>query len=147
MPQSASPREVFAQLLDGVTSRKFDNLHLLYAEDTIVEHPFAATAARRLEGREPLREHFAAGAALPMEMRASNVVIHDTADPEVIVAEFDYHGRVTTTRRTFTVPNIFVMRIRDGKIVSSRDYVNHVALAAAFDRLPQLVAAVSGQLA
>src|SRR5215212_7637262 len=101
MPQVASPREVFARLLDGVTSRTFADLHLLYAEDAIVEHPFAASAARRLEGREALRKHFAAGATMPLEMRASNVVIHDTADPEVIVAEFDYHGRVTSTGRTF----------------------------------------------
>lgn len=49
-----------------------------------------------------------------------------------IVAEFDYHGRVTTTRRTFTASNIFVLRVRDGRIVSSRDYHNHHVLADAF---------------
>ena len=119
MALPASPREIFARLLDGVTSRAFAELHLLYAEDTIVEHPFAATAARRLEGREALREHFAGGAAMPLELRASNVVIHDTADPEVIVAEFDYHGRVTTTGRTFTIPNIFVMRVRENSASQS----------------------------
>jgi ketosteroid isomerase-like protein len=145
MPQSASPREVFAQLLDGVTSRALADLHTLYAEDAVVEHPFATSAARRLEGREAIRQHFAAGASIPLEMRASNIVIHDTADPELIVAEFDYHGRVTSTSRTFAVPNIFVIRVRDGKIVSSRDYVNHLALAAALDRLPQLVEAISKQ--
>lgn len=132
------------QLLEGVTSRALADLHLLYAEEAIVEHPFAATAARRLEGRNALREHFAAGAAAPLELRADNIVINDTGDPEVIVAEFDYHGRVTTTGRTFTIPNIFVMRVREGKIVSSCDYVNHLALAA-FDRLPQLVEAISVQ--
>jgi hypothetical protein len=42
------------------------------------------------------------------------------------------------------VPNIFVMRVRDGKIVSSHDYAHHVAFAAAFDRLPQFVEAISG---
>jgi uncharacterized protein len=143
MPQPASPREIFARLLDGVTGRALDDLHLLYAEDAIVEHPFATTAARRLEGREALRQHFAGAAGAPLEMHASNIVIHDTTDPEVIVAEFDYHGRVTTTGRTFTIPNIFVIRVHDGQIVSSRDYVNHAALAAAFDRLPQFVAAFS----
>lgn len=143
MSQSASPREVFGRLLDSVTGRKWADLPGLYAEEAIVEHPFAATTAARLEGREQIRAHFAAGATMPLEMRADNVVIHETADPEVIIAEFDYHGLVTTTGRTFTVHNIFVLRVRDGLIVESRDYVNHLALAAAFDRLPQLVAALA----
>jgi ketosteroid isomerase-like protein len=145
MSRAASPREVFDRLLGGVTGRKWADLPNLYAEEAIVEHPFATTTAARLEGREQIREHFAAGAAMPLEMRADNVVIHETADPEVIIAEFDYHGLVTTTGRTFTMRNIFVLRVRDGLIVASRDYVNHLAIAAAFDRLPQLVAALTAQ--
>ena len=147
MLATASPREVFLRLIDGVTGRKWDELPNLYAEDAVVEHPLAATTAARLEGREQIRAHFAAGASMPVELRASNIVIHETADPEVIVAEFDYHGRVTATGRTFMIHNIFVLRVRDGQIVTSRDYVNHLALAAAFDRLPQLVAALTAQQA
>jgi ketosteroid isomerase-like protein len=147
MSQPASPREVFDRLVNGVTGRKWAELPNLYAEDAVVIHPFAVTSAARLDGREQIRQHFAAGAAMPLEMQASNIVIHETGDPEVIIAEFDYHGRVTTTGRTFTVHNIFVLRVRDGLIVASRDYVDHLALAAAFDRVPQLVAALTGQQA
>jgi len=39
-------------------------------------------------------------------------VVHDTADPEVIVGEFDYHGQVATTGRAFRVANVQVLRIR-----------------------------------
>jgi ketosteroid isomerase-like protein len=70
-------------------------------------------------------------------------VVHDTADPEVIVGEFDYHGQVSTTGRTFQVPNIQVLRIRDGQIVSSRDYHDHLALAAAVGRLQELVSSLA----
>ncbi|HEY7485020.1 MAG TPA: nuclear transport factor 2 family protein [Streptosporangiaceae bacterium] len=138
MADTASPREVFERVLAGVTGRRWDELPDLYAEDTVVEHPYAMPKPSRLEGREAIRRHFAAGARLPLEMSARNVVIHETADPEVIVGEFDYVGRVTTTGRTFTFSNIFVMRVRDGQIVTSRDYHNHFALAEATGNAPAL---------
>jgi ketosteroid isomerase-like protein len=37
-----------------------------------------------------------------------------------------------------------VLRVRDGLIVTSRDYTNHLALARGTGRLPQLVEALSG---
>jgi ketosteroid isomerase-like protein len=139
MSRPTSPREMFGRLVSGVTGRQWAALPDLYAEDAVVVHPFATTAAARLEGREEIRRHFAAAATMPLEMEASNIAIHETGDPEVIVAEFDYHGRVTTTGRRFDVHNIFVLRVRDGLIVASRDYVDHLAIAAALDQLPRLI--------
>src|SRR3954447_14506014 len=106
MSEFASPRAVFQRLIDGVTARRPDVLPRLYAEDAVVVHPFAHPASR-LEGREALREHFAQLETLPVEMKARNVVVHQTGDPEVIIAEFEYEGRNTETGREFVVPNIF----------------------------------------
>lgn len=92
---------------------------------------------------EQLRQHFLAAAELPLEMQARNVVVYTTSDPEVIIVEFEYQGRVTTTGRSFTVSNIFVRRVRDGPKVASRDHHNLVVLADATGHLPQLVAALS----
>jgi ketosteroid isomerase-like protein len=133
-----TPREVFERLLDGITNRKRDGLLELYAEHAVVDRPFDPNAAPPLVGREQLREHFA---ALPddLEMRAENVVVHQTRDPEVIIGEFEYHGRITTTGRRFTVPCIFVLRVRDGRIVQSRDYAHHLAFAQARGSLPALL--------
>lgn len=131
MSETASPRAVFERLIGGVTARRWDEIPALYAENTVVAHPFAAPEPTRLEGREQVRKHFASAAGMPLELRADNIVVHETSDPEVIVGEFDYHGRVTTTGRTFTASNIFVLRVRDGQIVSSRDYHNHRVLAEA----------------
>ncbi|MFA1550352.1 nuclear transport factor 2 family protein [Actinomadura chokoriensis] len=130
MSEFASPRAVFQRLIDGVTARRPDGLPRLYAEDAVVVHPFAHPASR-LEGREALREHFARLETMPVEMKARNVVVHETADPEVIIAEFEYEGRNTETGREFVVPNIFVLRVRDGHIVESRDYADHRAFAEA----------------
>jgi ketosteroid isomerase-like protein len=143
MSESATPREVFERLIGGIARQEWQQLPDLYAEDTVVEHPFGAPEPLRLQGREQLRKHFAAAAGGPVELQAHNVVVHETSDPEVIVAEFDYDGRVTTTDRRFTVSNIQVLRVRDGQILSSRDYHDHLALAKATGSLPQLVAALA----
>ena len=72
-----------------------------------------------------------------------HIVVHETSDPEVIVAEWDYDGLVTTTNRSFQVSNIRVSRVRNGQIVASRDYHNHLVLADVLGRLPALLAALA----
>jgi ketosteroid isomerase-like protein len=138
-----TPREVFERLIDGVTHRRWDTLPDLYAEDAVVVHPFASPP-EPLIGREALRRHFAAAATMDLEMTARDVVVYETADPEVVIGEFVYEGRVTATGHAFTVPNIFVLRVRDGLIVESRDYADHLSFAAATDRLGDLTGSASG---
>lgn len=142
MSDPASPRRVLESLLQGISEGRWSDLADLYAEDAVVEQPFAPSPPRRLEGREAIRGHFATAAQGPLRLEAGNVVVHDTADPEVVIAEFDYDGRVSTTGQTFRVANIQVLRVRDGRIVSSRDYHDHLALAAAVGRLPALVSSI-----
>jgi ketosteroid isomerase-like protein len=134
-----SPRAVVEQLIAGVCEQRWDALPALYAENTVVTHPFQLPRPTRLEGRAQLRAHFAAAAGLPITMQARNVVVHETTDPEVIVVEYDYLGRVTSTGRTFQLSNVLVMRIRDGQIITSHDYGNHAAFAGALGQLPALV--------
>jgi uncharacterized protein len=129
---AASPREVFARLSAGISAGRWDELAALYAEDAVVEQPFALPPAPpRLEGRATIDRHFRAAAAGPLELRARDVVVHETADPEVIIVEFDYEGLVTTTGRAFRVANIQLLRIRDGLIAETRDYHDHPGLARA----------------
>jgi ketosteroid isomerase-like protein len=49
----------------------------------------------------------------------------------VIIAEFDYDGLALNTGRSFRASNIQVLRVRDGRIIESRDYHDHAAMAAA----------------
>jgi len=131
-PAAATPREVFARLSAGISAGRWHELAALYAEDAVVDQPFALPPApARLAGRAVIDRHFRAAAAGPLELRARNAVVHDTADPEVIVAEFDYEGRVTTTGRAFRVANVQVLRVRDGLVVETRDYHDHPGLARA----------------
>ncbi|MEV4255152.1 nuclear transport factor 2 family protein [Spirillospora sp. NPDC049652] len=127
-----TPRETFLRLSQGISDGRWDVLADLYAEDAVVEQPFAmAPAPSRIEGRAALAEHFAAAGKGPVRLRVRDVVVHETRDPEVIVAEFAYDRVLTTTGAAFEMGNIQVLRVRDGLIVASRDYHDHAALARA----------------
>ena len=131
-----TPREVFQAFIGTISDGRWEDLADFYAEDAVAEIPFSIPAPDRVEGREQLRARFAAAVNGPIELHAENVVIYDTTDPEVVIAEFDYRGRVATTGRTFVAANIQILRIRDGLIVATRDFHHHLALAAAGRRLP-----------
>src|SRR5262245_24378691 len=126
---SRTPREVFLALVHGVAEGRWEDLPSLYAEQTDVVHPFDPHRAPPLKTRDELREHFRpSGDAVPDLIRhPADIVIHETTDPEVIVAEFAYQG--TAAGRPFTLPGIFVLRVRNGEIIESRDYFDHHASA------------------
>jgi uncharacterized protein len=146
MPETLSPREVFQKLIEGINAGRFTELAELYAEDAVVETVFEPVGPRRLEGRAALKERFAeVSASSPVELTPANVVLRETDDLEVVVAEFDYQVHHRVTGRTFEAANIQVLRVRDGLIVSSRDYHDHLALIVAGGNLPQLVAALEGE--
>jgi ketosteroid isomerase-like protein len=143
MSGSASPSEVVRALMQGISSGAWDGLHDWYAEDAGIEYPFALPVPTRLEGRQAIRDYFALAALSPLRLRLRDMVVRETADPEVVVAEWTYDGE-GADGRAFQVANIQVTRVRDGKILSSRDYHNHFVLTEAMGRLPRLLAALEG---
>lgn len=129
-----TPRDVFGRLISGISDGRWTELADLYAPDAVVSQPFAppgGPAPATIEGREQLRAHFARAAHLPFTLTARNVVVHETADPEVVIAEFDYDLHVPATGTHASAANIQVLRVRDGLITATRDYHDHRALAAA----------------
>jgi ketosteroid isomerase-like protein len=145
-----TPEEVFLKLVHGVAARDYAALPELYAEQTDVRHPMNPYGDHPLLSRAALREHF--GGTGPrvagvVRFEPANIRVHQTADPEVIVAEFEYAGTVLETGQPFTVPAIFVLRVRDGLIVESRDYLDHVAMTRARGQVEELVAKIREPLA
>jgi ketosteroid isomerase-like protein len=104
------PRQVIEQLIGGISKGAWLELDDLYAESAVIEYPFALPEPRRLEGRQAIRRYFQAAAKMQLQLRARNVTIHETGDPEVVVVEYDYDGLATATGRSFHVANIQVSR-------------------------------------
>jgi uncharacterized protein len=141
-------RLVTGRLTEAEREEVLDELAALYGEETDVRHPFAPFGDTPLRSRAELRRHFAEGAGRTPGVETFapvDVVVHRTADPEVVVEEFRYEGRANG--QAFSLPCVFVVRVRDGVIVESRDYTNRVALARAFGRLDELAAALAAEAA
>jgi ketosteroid isomerase-like protein len=122
---------------------QIDDLAACYAEHTDVRHPLNPYGDTPLRTRAEVREHFGAGGP-PSDVDRYEVIddhVYPTPDPEVVIYEFRYAGAVAG--RAFTLPCIFVVRVRDGEIVESRDYTDHVGGARAFGHLPALLAALA----
>lgn len=146
---TATPREVFLKLVHGVCDERWADVVALYAEKTDVSHPFHPLGAPAMRSRDELRAHFGGGAqpyqGPTLRREPTRITIHETADPEVIVAEFQYEGVVVETGEPFVIPGIFVLRVRDGEIVESRDYLDHLRSAAARGMLDEVLDAVREQ--
>jgi ketosteroid isomerase-like protein len=121
------PLEVLERRRQCVITRDMAAFADLFAEDGMIELPFAAKGMpARLAGREAIREFSTRTASWAVEVSELRVRhLHQTLDPEVVIVELTTVGRVTTTGEPFEVPCIQVFRIRDGRIVLFRDYVGN----------------------
>lgn len=118
----STPRDVLEELLAGVGAGRWEQLPQLYAPDTVVEHPLARDQSRMLRGRDALVAHFDRIAQTGIRLTARPPTLYDTGDPELVIAEFTYDGK-TAEGTTFDVAACFIWRVRDGLIVSARDYL------------------------
>lgn len=144
-----SARETVERFLAVVAGGTPDEMADLYAEDSVIEMPFGPRPGVpiRFEGREGPDGHRARFANFLPSVRVTGidlVELHETGDPEVVIVEYDYHAVAVPTGRSFTNRYIMVVRVRDGLIVSSRDYANPLGSAAAFGNLDRIVEAARG---
>jgi ketosteroid isomerase-like protein len=143
---TASARQTAERLLKATTSPDPGDIADCYAAAVVIEMPFAAAPlypARIETTREELRARFRAGAAVRRYQRLSDVVIYETTDPEVVIAEYQIHGELTQTAEPFSQRFLMIMTVRDGQIVHSRDYTNPITGAQLLGKLPELLAALT----
>lgn len=123
---------LFHHLVDGVSAlvagdtSQVDRLAGLYAQDAVVV--YFGDPSRPLHGREELRAHFAKvpgryAAARFRGFRAEDVHVHQSTDPEVVIAEFAYVSDGADDGPPLDLRCCFVIRARDGQIVTTHDYL------------------------
>ena len=124
---SATPVDVLARRSQLILNGDADGFAALFAPDAVIESSFAGPPGTpvRLTGREAIREYSRQVMASPLRVESYDVVkLHQTQDPEVVIAEIRAKGTVTTTGRSFTTTSVQIIRIRDGQIVHSRDFAD-----------------------
>lgn len=105
----------------------------LFAEDGVLEYPFAGPGMpSRIEGREAIAEFHGNLSQLRTRIDREGVswTLHETTDPEVVIAEIEHHGTIVPEGKSYQSIAVGVMRVRDGEIVSYRDYMNPLTVAA-----------------
>ncbi|WP_405741356.1 nuclear transport factor 2 family protein [Streptomyces sp. NBC_01525] len=150
MPDTTSahlgPHEVLARYQRAMLDKSADDLADLYAVDAVHEFPFLSPGMpARYQGREEIRAGYRAawGASPAQPQEICEVVVHESTDAEVITVEQTVTGTVTTTGRSFRIPGLLVIRVRSGRIVHVRDYMDGLGVAHVMDRLPAVVASLN----
>ncbi|MGD0556152.1 MAG: nuclear transport factor 2 family protein [Streptosporangiaceae bacterium] len=141
-----SPRQTVEELLRASVSTTPGDMADCYADSVVIEMPFGVEALypSRIETtREQLRARYQAGTGSRKYTSLSDVRIHETADPEIIICEYQLHGELTATGEQFSVRFAMVLTVQDGQIVHSRDYSDPIAGARLLGKLPELAAALT----
>lgn len=132
MPDSA--RQVVDRLLELFVANKLDEHLDLYADDAVLESMFTGGNGlpSRIEGLPAIKERITAASARATVRRNAirNLVVHETADPEVIVAEYDLDVTVQRTGKSAVLNDVLVIRVHNGRITQIRAYANQARTAA-----------------
>lgn len=122
------PRALFEKAIELLLAKDMAGFAGLWAEDGSMEFPFApADRPSRVDGRAAVSEYLR---RYPEMLDVRDVPwrqVHETADPNVIVAEFDVAGQVVATGKPYRSRYIVVITAHDGEIVGWRDYWNPLA--------------------
>src|SRR6201995_3241198 len=126
---------VVAEALNGLdTGGEFFAMH---ASDVVVEYIISVPGSpRRIVGREALAELYADYGDSIVQSGSSGV--YRCYDPEksVVVLEYTLHGTVVSTGARYLNRFISVITVKDRKIVHWRDYLDPLAVFAAFGNAP-----------
>lgn len=101
----------------------------MFAADGVLEYPYAPPGLRTpLVGRDAIVANFQIIRKLLRVDTVTDVVVHETADPQLVMLEFAGHGEGLITGEPYEQRYVSVIRLREGYIVHYKDYWNPLAL-------------------
>ena len=114
---------LFEKDIDGWMSLLEDNF--------VIEFPFAPQGRPdRIEGKVALYTYMQA--INDVEFRGIlQQQIHLTLDPDIIIVELTLEGSIISTGRAFNSKYVWIMKMKDGKLIHQRDYWNPLTLLEA----------------
>jgi ketosteroid isomerase-like protein len=130
---ASTSREIVERMLRAGRDRDVETVVGLMAPDGYIEWPYRPPGVPgRLRGRAEIRRHLTeVGEGLIRFDEYRDVVRHDTAVAVVVFVEYEALGSVVSSGGPFRQIVIGVFRVRDGQVVSYRDYINPLPLIEA----------------
>ncbi|ORW97110.1 hypothetical protein AWB92_04420 [Mycobacterium sp. IEC1808] len=127
--------EVVADALTGlVDGTDFFDMH---AEDVVVEYVITVPDyPRRIVGREALAELYADYGESIVQTGSSDVYRYYDPEKSMVILEYTMHGTVVRTGAPYVNRFISVIMVKHRKIVHWRDYLDPLAVFAAFGDAP-----------
>ncbi|MGC4772809.1 nuclear transport factor 2 family protein [Micromonospora sp. DT44] len=127
---NTTARDVVERVLRAGRDLDVDRFVGLMAPDGYIEWPFRPPGVpARVRGRDDIRRHLTeVGDGFIRIAEHRNVVVHETTDPEAVIVEYEARGTVVPTGAAFEQTVVAVFRVRDGQILSYRDYINPLPL-------------------
>jgi len=137
-------RQLLAAFQQAMLDFSADDLADLFAADAAYEFPFLAPqrGTDRYDGRDAIRAGFShvwGSLPAPPVTGFRDVRVHDTTDPEVVIAELEFAAIDHRTGRSFNSRSLLVLRGRDGEIQHVRDYADVLRVAKGLGRLTELL--------
>ena len=127
--------DVVTEALDGLVDG--DDFFDIHADDVVVEYIITVPDyPRRIVGREALAELYADYGQSIVQSGSSDVHRYHDAEQSVVVLAYTIHGTVMSTGAPYLNRFISVITVKDRKIVHWRDYLDPLAVFAAFGTTP-----------
>ena len=127
-----TPAQVLEQRRQLIIDQDVEGFTALFAPDSVMEMPFGGSSLPgRVEGQAAIGEMSRQMADGLRFDDFENVAVHETGDPEVVIAETVTRATHLASGKSFVAPSIQLFRIRDGKILLFRAYTGPAAQAVA----------------
>jgi ketosteroid isomerase-like protein len=120
--------ERLRRVFDAIGAADVDALGSLYADDYVLEMPYAKPAPVRVEGLAAVQEYLRRA----FETFRFELTITDAWEIDGgVVAEYTSEGTVVPTGRRYANTYIGVWRFRDGLVHHTREYYDPIVAAEA----------------
>jgi ketosteroid isomerase-like protein len=137
--RGATTLAVLRRFHDAMLAKSADALADLYAVDAVHEFSFfTPNRPRELVGREAIRASYRTGwANHPLDIHAiEDVFVHVAADPEVVTGQWRARASLRATGAPVELTGLVVLRVHNGQIVHTRDFMDGLGIANALGRAP-----------
>lgn len=140
-----TPHELVDRALELLLAHDMAAFAGLWAEDGVLEFPFAAPGyPTRVEGRGAIAEYMRGYPDILQITEIPHRLIHQSVDPDVVIVEFEATGTVVATRAPYRMSYVAVITLRDNEIALYRDYWSPAAAADVLGGTQELLTAFPG---